>query len=211
MPDDDRDKPGVFASDDERALEGKRWQTPARGVPIHVPDPEDFTPVGHVIDTLQQQIALTERERQIVGLVLKVSWNHSANQELRAQARHDTLDGGKLREEVDRIDTAITDIRGEKGDNGKLGELRRRVDSLTSLARSIVMLAVGGIGAAAIKLVMVTRAFDAVEAKATHAQDSIADLRNHNATLQSQVLTIQTALLTRRHRPAVEPGNGSGQ
>lgn len=183
-------------SDDDRALAGQRWRTPPHGVPVHVPEPDDFTPVGDVMPLAGGDEALR--------IMLARIWQHTANMEMRLKSQLAESEAGRLHYEIDRLHTAITDIRGEHGTNGKLGEIRRRVDALTSWARSIVMLALGGIGAAAIKLVMVTRAFDAVAADASHARDEIR-------ILQAQVMTLQTALIARRFRPAVEPGNGSGQ
>lgn len=198
MSEDRPKRPGTM-TDDERALIGRsrRVQTPPHGVAIAEFD-DDFTPVGVVMARIEEAMSLDERDRMLVHLF----WQHTANMELRGRRRLDETEAGKLRHDLDETRTAITDIRGQHGNNGKLGELRRRVDALTKWARSIIMVALGGLGAAAIKLVIVTRTFDAVEARARHNEQQIH-------ILQTQVATLQAALIARRFRPLIEPGKES--
>jgi hypothetical protein len=130
-------------SDDDRALVRRR-ETPMRGTPLVVSAPDDdggsfeqedhFTPVHHVIEVIEERlhieggVVLTERERLIVTMI----WRHTANLELRARRRSDSSDHTKIRRDIDALETAITDIRGERGDNGKLGALKARVDQAES-------------------------------------------------------------------------------
>lgn len=169
-------------SDDERANIGRARRTPARGYPVHVEDEEGRTPITDVL-----ALAQTPDERE---LLIRI-WRHIANVETRSRTHVDSTESGKLREDLDAVELAIVDIHGVKGSNGKLGELRRRVDALTKRAWSIVTLAIGGIGAAAIKLVIVTRAFDATEYRAQQNERQIQ-------ILQAQVTALQTLHLTRR-------------
>lgn len=114
--------------------------------------------------------------------------------------RHELAD---VREDLARLrndhTTAVTDLRGQHGDNGKVGELRRRLDTLSSRAWWLLTLAIGSIGAAALKLVAVTTAFNHVAERSAHSADQLR-------ILQAQVLTIQSALLVRDLVPAPEPG-----
>ena len=210
---DEKKRPGVFASDDERALASRRdrSRTPAQGVPIHTPAPEDFTPVGDVMP-----LAHDEATRILLARV----WQHTANMEMRMLAALGQTENGRLRADLDattaRIDEhlvdvceAIADIHGKSGTNGKLGELRRRVDAWTSKMWWLVTVLVGALGTAAVKLVLVTRAFDAVEAKSTYAEQQVK-------VLQAQVMTLQAAVISRSVLdgrvpgpslvPATEPG-----
>jgi len=149
---------------------------------------EQFTPVAEVL-----ALANTARERDLV-LAL---WQHSANQELRFRRQRKLSSEGALRRDTDANTKAITDIHGASGGNGKLGELRRRVDSLSKAAWWFVTAVIGGIGAAAVKLVMVVRAFDAVENTAQHNSARLLEQ-------QARILRLETELLT-RFRPADAP------
>jgi len=123
-------------SDAERDGRGRerRVLTPATGVPVQPTEegsfePEDhFTPVSDVFGQLEERMVLSERERQLVMLVLRLTWQHTANMEMRARKRSDTQDTSILRKELDAAQLAIVDIRGESGNNGKLGALKERVD-----------------------------------------------------------------------------------
>lgn len=147
-------------SDDDRALARVRTgNTPIAGVPVHAPEEDDFTPVASVFERIEESFVPTERERMLLHLV----WQHTANMELRSRARRDT-DGTKaLVDRVDGVETAIVDIRGERGNNGKLGALKARVDALMSRAWWLVTVLVGGVGAAAVKLIIVGRAYGELE------------------------------------------------
>lgn len=119
-------RPGSM-SDDDRALAHKS-QTPAVGVPVHAPQDEDFTPVSSVIERVQAVFVPNEREQMVLTLV----WQHTANMELRARQRSETSGAAALERRVDGVETAIVDIRGEHGNNGKLGALKARVDTAES-------------------------------------------------------------------------------
>lgn len=202
-------------SDEERATIGRehrdRVQAPPQGVPIHASEPDDFTPVGDVMPLAHDEGA---------RILLVRVWQHTANMEMRLLAALKQTDGGVLRAEVDSVSQrleqhlaevreAITDIHGASGTNGKLGELKRRVDGLeadtnrrvdglSSKAWKILTTMLGGIAVAVTKLVFVVRAFDAVEARALHSEQRVV-------LLEAQVLQIQQALLTRRYRTAPDP------
>jgi hypothetical protein len=199
---DDRDKKsGVFESGEDRAAaeldRRRRAKALAHGVPVHTPVPDDFTPVSDVLP-----IAHDEAMRVLLARI----WQHTANSEMRMLAAVNRTDAGQLRADFDDLEHAhnriverITDATGKSGDNGKLGELKRRVDAWTSKMWWGVTVLVGGLGAAAVKLVFVVRAFDAVEAR------SIAS-EQHIKLLQAQVMTLQAAALSRPRARHVEPG-----
>ncbi len=216
----ERDKRGVFESDDDRALKRERQRATTRpeGVPIEVSvlakqmeelgliesaiaseadDYDDeFTPVSEILP-----IAKTPESRAIVIQL----WKHSADQELRFRRTRNRSSEQQLRNDLDSLiarveghSERIVDATGKSGDNGKLGELRRRVDAWTSKLWWCVTAAVGAIGTAAIKLVLVTRAFDAVESRSLHNAEQVK-------ILQAQVMTLQAAAISRRAHRA-EPG-----
>jgi hypothetical protein len=216
--DDKKRPPGVFASDDERAQlsrkDRQRARTQPEGHPVEITQlarltkieteleeeaddfDEQFTPVREVL-----ALARTPEDRaMVIGL-----WSHSANQELRFRRTRNRSSEQTFRKDLDRLEAAhntlverITDATGKGGDNGKLGELKRRVDAWTSKMWWFVTVLVGALGTAATKLVFVTRAFDAVEARSIASADQIK-------ILQAQVMTLQAAALSRRsHRG--EPG-----
>lgn len=99
---------------------------PAVGVPVHAEPDEDFTPVSNVLERVE--FSPTDRERLLLHLV----WQHTANMELRSRQRRDTGDTSAFEKRIDGVETAIVDIRGEHGNNGKLGALKARVDTAES-------------------------------------------------------------------------------
>lgn len=123
---DERKPPRRIKTATERDLEGIRaraerdqLRTPPSGVPTGEFDANDFTPVTDVLERIDDPVA-----RDIV----EVMWRHTANMELRAVQRLRETEAGRLAARVDDVETAITDIRGEHGANGKLGALKDRVD-----------------------------------------------------------------------------------
>lgn len=201
MPTDDKPKrPGTFQGDIERSLAHRRVQTPSYGVPIHTPHPDDFTPVTEIL-SLADRIPDAESRELIRDIAAKI-WQHTANMRMRSDAQYAQSDAAEIeaiRDKLDDHETRIVDISGAKGDNGKLGETRRGLQSLTSKAWGALAGAVGMLVTIAVLLVKVTRAFDAVEARAEHNTD-IAVVSN------ARILALESALLARRHVPAVEPG-----
>lgn len=190
---DDSPKKRAPTSDADRALAGRSTRTPAGGVLVHAP--EDRTPITDVLPLAG--------EDESARIVLVAVWRHIDNLEMRLLAKIAATSGETHRALIDEhvaedaqthldITEKLADIHGKSGQNGKLGELRRRVDALSKAAWLLVSVAVGGLGAAAIKLVMVVRAFDAVEARgeATAARQ---------LELIDRVLRLETEAL-RRHR-----------
>jgi len=122
----ERDLEGLRARE-ERA----RTHAPALGVPIVGTNPhDDFTPVGDVLDQIVDPDA-----RRVVALL----WRHTANIELRARQRLDESDAGALRRDLNilcddlgDLRTAIVDIQGTSGNDGKLGEITREVRGWSS-------------------------------------------------------------------------------
>lgn len=121
-------RPGTM-SDEERALaamERRRKQTPALGVPVTEFDKDDHTPVGTIIERIEDELGdeLSARERRIV----QAFGRHTANMELRARQRRDTGDTASLERRLDAAERSIVDIAGKNGSNGKVGTLKERVD-----------------------------------------------------------------------------------
>ena len=147
---------------------------------------EQHTPIREIL-----QLAGTSKEQAIVIAL----WRHTANQELRFRRARNRSSEGQMRRELDELKNRVTDISGKDGTNGKLGETKRRVDNIGKLG----WLVLGGIGAAAIKVVLMVRAFDAVEAQSLHNAQQILEL-------SGRVLRLETEAL-RRHRfpPAEAP------
>lgn len=214
---DSRDKRPGTMSDEDRALEAmerrRRVQTPHAGVPIQDHDDDDFTPVGVAIERMEKAIDLTDREREL----LRLAWEHSANQEMRTRKRVELTEGGQLRADIETVaehvadvKEAIIDIHGASGQNGKLGELKRRVDGLTTRIWSAIGSAVASLGAAAVLIWNTSGDYHDVKAAARAANDQIK-------ILQAQVMTLQAAAISRSSRragglgataeqPAAEPG-----
>lgn len=200
MTDERPKRPGTM-SDDERALVGlDRRRTPPRGTPVQPEDRDAFTPVTDLLDLIDDP-----KLRRIVRMM----WEHTANVELRSEERAGKgVDVSALVEDLAALRTEaatkFADIHGASGTNGKLGELRRRVDGLSSKAWWILTAFVGGIGAAAVKLVIVTSAFTEMRDRSLHHRDEIR-------LLQAQVQTLQSALIARDLTPAVEPEKAPSQ
>lgn len=123
------------------------------------PSDRDFTPVTDVMELLDAEIVLTDREKRI----LHYMWRHSANQELRARQRRETGDTAVLERRIDSLETDMVDVRGKSGDNGKLGSLRQRVDAFLGRAWALVLLLLGGVSGVAVKLVIVGRSYGELE------------------------------------------------
>ena len=198
-------RPGTMSDDDRANIgrEHRRAATPVGGVRVVQSgelsdfDNEDFTPITDILALVE-----TERERERTILL----WRHIRNVEMRSRARAGTgVDiAAHIAEDAEvhrELAEKFADVHGVSGNNGKLGELRRRVDALSSKAWWLFTAFVGALGGALIKVVVVTRAFDSVEAKANHAEQQIQ-------ILHAQVLNLTTAALARpRYRP--EPPAGS--
>ena len=193
-------RPGTQSDEDRAAaeLQRRRAATPVGGVVIHAP--EDRTPVTDVLPLAGED----ESSR----LMLVAVWRHIDNLEMRLLAKISATSGETHRQALDEheatdhahhatVTEALADIHGRSGTNGKLGELKRRVDALTRAAWLLVSVAVGGLGAAAIKLVMVVRTFDAVEARSMHSAAQLLEV-------QARVLRLETAAITRRYRGAID-------
>jgi hypothetical protein len=174
---------------------------PAAGVPVYAPVPEDFTPVTAILEIADRvQDAET---RELVRDIAAQIWQHTANMRMRTDAQYANSDAAEveaLRVQVTELERRVVDISGKDGTNGKLGENRRRTDALSRAAWWLVCSIVGGIGAAAIKLVMVVRAFDAVEARSLHNAQQLLETTG-------RVLRLETEALRRSHRfsPADAP------
>lgn len=210
MPDKPQ-RPGSMSGEDRELEAMKRRRSPALGVPIlDAATVAELVELGKVEEDLEAEadafddqftpvaellaLAKTADDRNLViGL-----WKHSARQELRHRRIRNRSSEHQMRKEIDELQARAIDTCGKDGTNGKLGELRRRVDALTSKAWWLFTAFVGGIGAASVKLVIVVRAFDAVEAT---TQQNAARLLEQ----QARILRLETAAITRRYRPAIEP------
>lgn len=146
--------PGVFRDDDERAAIGREHRTRnPRGVPIvsdgAVITPQDeassFTPIP------PELLAMFDDPRWPEAL--QAIWEHTANMEMRALQRvGDHAD-------VRRLAETLLEIAGRDGKNGRIGQLRKDVDSVLSRAWWFLTVLVGSAGAAIVKLVIVGQAY----------------------------------------------------
>lgn len=97
-----------------------------------------------------------------------------------------------VRDELARLrrdtDVAFADIRGERGDNGKIGALKARVDTLSARAWWVLATAIAGLGGAAVKLVVVSSTFASVQASAADSAERVRSLESEVSTLRSQLV-----------------------
>lgn len=163
----EKKRPGTM-SDDERALIGREHRTtPVAGTPIPQEVPvgefaeQDFTPVGDVMARIEQSVVLSDRERMLMRMV----WQHTANMEMRSRKRSDSQDTSILAQRIDDLETHKTDIVGADGATGQIGHLRKQLDSALGRAWWLVTVLVGGIGAAAVKLIIVGQAYGELKTK----------------------------------------------
>ncbi|HEX5064125.1 MAG TPA: hypothetical protein VFV99_32335 [Kofleriaceae bacterium] len=89
-------------------------------------DASQFTPVTDVLELLDAEIVLTERERRMFFYL----WKHSANQEMRGRKRSDSQDTSLLAKRLDEIDDKHTrldvDLRGDGNrEHGRVATLER--------------------------------------------------------------------------------------
>lgn len=171
----------------ERDLEGilarkERERSLPHGVPVltHESDPEDFTPVG---DTLAR---VNDPE---VQLAIAAIWRHTANIEMRLRARHEESDAAKTSARVNDLELALVDVRGESGTNGKLGNLRAELaeakanhTTLVNRFWKLVMLVLGGVGGAAAKLILISRAYGSLE---TQVEANRLELQQQQTEIQA--------------------------
>lgn len=188
---------GVFASDDQRATIGRSYTPPAieASGEIEVPDRDDDRERERDRERRRYQVEADEptpRPHSIQATVDKL-WEDT---------REDVHD---LKDDREKVWKRLTAIAGEDGDNGKVGVLQTRVDGLTSKAWWVISTALGGLVAAAVKLIIVVRAFDAVEAKAEHNAQQITLLQAQALQLQAQVQTLQAALNARYRNQLDQP------
>lgn len=140
---------------------------------------DSFTPIQDVI-----AIARTSSERELAIAF----WKHSANQELRFRRSRNRSAEAAMRRDINACSRAIIDIRGEKGDNGKLGELKRRVDGHDKKSWGLITLLLGGVGAAAAKLVMVGQLYGELRADVTATQKQLSLLQAENQMLRAVLI-----------------------
>ena len=167
MSDDPPKRPGSM-SDADRALPSLRRRTPIHGVAVAVGEFEDeqrTPPPSDIEELIRKLWPLRHADELLGGLSTQVT---------RLEGRADNLEtlAGGL-EEIGKhvaddakthsdIAETLADIHGRSGSNGKLGELKRRVDALSSRAWILLTAFVGALGTALIKVVLVTRAFSAL-------------------------------------------------
>jgi hypothetical protein len=86
-----------------------------------LPSVMDVSEARQLAASLEERMSdLTEQERLMFTLVCQFIGTAGASSAVSAEA--------ELERRVDAVETAITDIRGESGHNGKLGALKERVD-----------------------------------------------------------------------------------
>lgn len=155
-------RPGSIGDRDVR-IPKERPITPSGGVSINefAESDNDFTPVGQVIERIEEVMVLDERDR----LLLRLFWQHTANMEMRARKRSDSQDTSVIAKQVNELQDWRIDIEGKSGTNGKLGNLRKAVDGILHKGWWLITVLVGGIGAAAVKLIIVGRAYGELETK----------------------------------------------
>lgn len=141
----DRFKRHGSMTDDERALIGldrRRVATPVDGVTVDDPDADAFAAEDHftpVVAVMERAVDLTDRERYLLQLV----WRHTANMEMRSRKRSDSQDTSILAKEIDDLKTAITDIVGKSGNNGKVGAIKERLDKTEARRWWVITYAAG--------------------------------------------------------------------
>lgn len=149
----DKKRPGAM-SDEARALDAMRRRREEASGSFEVED--HFTPVSQVIERAAD---LTDRER----MLLRYIWTHTANMEMRARARSDSQDSAQLRREIDALQEWRVDVVGQTGANGRLGALKGRVDVFMNRAWAVLLILLGGVAGAAVKLIIVGRAYGELE------------------------------------------------
>jgi hypothetical protein len=98
---------------------------------------------------------------------LRRIWAHTANVELRAMNRIGTQpDFAALRDKM-------LELIGREGNNGKIGQLRKDIDGVLSRAWWFLTVCIGGIGAAAVKLIIVGRAYGELETQVRANRDRV--------------------------------------
>ncbi|MGE0206015.1 MAG: hypothetical protein AB7E70_19445 [Hyphomicrobiaceae bacterium] len=203
----DSKRPGVFEDDEQRALREierrRRVVTPAHGVPVDEFDADQPTPPPHDVNDLIRKLwPLRHAEDWLTEISEKLGGLDARTENL------EKLSGGLS--EIGVLRERIVDATGKSGDNGKLGELKRRVDGLTTRIWSAIGSAVASLGAAAVLIWNTSGDYHDVKAAARAANDQIK-------ILQAQVMTLQAAAISRGSRraggvgataeqPATEPG-----
>lgn len=205
---DERKKRSGTQSDEDRALRElarrRSGNTPPAGTPVVNEQVaggdewagQDFTPVGSVFDRIADEMVLSDRERMILRLV----WQHTANMEMRGRKRSDSQDTSLLAKRIDDLETRVVDMSGADGTNGKIGNLRKSVDGILSKGWWLITVLVGGIGAAAVKLIIVGRAYGELETKVENNTNRI-QLIERATFLKSIPLLVDPAPPGKDHTP----------
>lgn len=158
---DESDDPG-FWSDEQRARVGEPHRKPTANaaVPTDVAW-DEFTPVQPVLDLITALDVPNDMK-----VIARTFWQHTANLEMRVRqrigkAKDLTAVRAELREHAD----LLLELAGEGGKNGKIGQLRKDVDSVLSRAWWLVTVLVTAAGGLAVKLIIVGRAYGELEAQ----------------------------------------------
>lgn len=116
------------------------------------------------------------------------------------------VDVTRIESRLDTLEELRVDLTGSSGTNGKVGTLRKDVEDVRATLRELrgrawglFMLFAGGLGAAAVKLILVGRAYGALEdqVEAQHAQLALQ---------QTEIQALQALAFAARDRPAPAPG-----
>lgn len=190
----ERDLDGIRARAERSERSGRNLAVPY-GVPvIHgEPDPADFTPVTDVLSTihnleLQRVVALVWQHTANMELRFRDRTGQDGGfeqirelaEQLRARVEKLELADASAafvnqlvcsqRARIEALELALVDVRGQSGNNGKLGNLRTAVDAIQGTLKNIssrtwglLVAFLSGIGAGVIKLMLVGRAFGALE------------------------------------------------
>lgn len=192
-------RPGTQSGDDrdQKALERLRREAAAQ----RSSDP-GFTPVRHILD-------IVEVEYPGLAPVVQMIWSHTANLEMRLNARlgdqtsfeniHQRVD--EQQDEIDLLNTQFNDLRedlakkftdlvGINGTNGKVGTLRVAVEKLYARIWWAATFVVGAVSGAAVKLVLIVMTYaemkSQIEANRTQIQLlQSAMYKAHTATDQT--------------------------
>ncbi len=101
---------------------------------------------------------------------LQIILRHMTNRDLRFQQALKQRSSEELATRLNQLELQMRDVRGESGSNGKLGNVTALVkiisddvSKITARAWAVFLILLGGVGAAAIKLVIVGKAYGDLE------------------------------------------------
>ncbi|MGE3453695.1 MAG: hypothetical protein AB7O24_01150 [Kofleriaceae bacterium] len=141
--------------------------------------------------------------------VMIATYRHVSNAFMALKTEAEDREPERLRQRIEILERAKVDIQGESGSNGRLGNLTKTVsaiaadvDKILSRAWWLFTLLVAGLGGAAVKLVVIGKAYGELET-------TVQNMKAQDERQSAEIVILHQQLQLRLNGPAEAPGKDS--